>query len=366
MYKILTNNGWKSFDGIKKIPNQSIIKIILEDKTYIKCTSDHRIYISEQEYIEANKLKINDKIYTKKGLLAIKDIIKCQNNDVYDILNVDDGNKFYANDILVHNCEFIGKSNSLIDSMILRQKILELDSLGITYKKVIDNDIRIYTDINPWKKYLVSIDTSMGVDGDFAAIQVFSVPHFEQVAEWKSDKLNQNGQLDKLKSIVDWLYNEIKKNGNKHPEIYWSLENNGSAEGFICALRQIELYTNSNYIKHATLISEFGNKRIGFTTTNRTKPMACSQLKILFESNQFKINSREYLLQLSNFSAQSAMSYSANGSGHDDLITSSLTIILMYLQNKNIFDFDNEVMNTFETEKIKEMNYDMPFIFSIN
>ena len=140
------------------------------------------------------------------------------------------------------------------------------------------------------------------------------------------------------------MYKDIKQRGNKHPEIYWSLENNGSAEGFICALRELEHQTNTTYIKRATLINEYGNKRIGFTTTNRTKPMACSQLKILFESNKLKINSREYLVQLSNFSAKSAMSYSARGEGHDDLITASLTIIMMYLQNKNINDLDMEII----------------------
>lgn len=360
-YKILTDSGWQEFDGIRKINNQDIIEITLENNQKICCTKDHRIYINLFQYVEASLLKKDDYIFTKNGVEKIISINLLGKQDVYDILNVQNGNKFYANNILVHNCEFIGKSNSLIDAMILRQKILEANNK--TYLQVIDNDVRIYTDINPWKKYLVAIDTSMGTDGDFAAIQVFSTPNLEQVAEWQSDKLNQNNQIEKLKTIIDWLYKEIKKNGNKNPEIYWSLENNGSAEGFICALRELESQLGTTYIKNGTLINENGNKRIGFTTTSRTKPMACSQLKILFESNRFKINSREYLIQLSNFAAKSALSYSAKGDGHDDLITSSLTIILMYLQNKNANDLDMEIIPHSKQTIDNKGYFEMPFLF---
>lgn len=345
-YKILTPNGWADFDGIKKIPLQPTINITLNNNKIINCTLDHKIYINLFECVEAKELKPLDWVFTNNGMEQIKSISDGETKDVYDILNVDYGNKFFTNDILVHNCEFLGKTNSLIDSMILRQKILEIDNNKITYKFVIDGDIRFYKDLMPWKKYLVAIDTSMGVDGDFAAIEVFEFPGFYQVAEWKSDKLNQNDQVTKIKELTEWMYNDIKNKGNKHPEIYWSLENNSSAEGFICALRQIEATMDGrSYIKRAVLINEDGNKRKGFTTTKISKPRACSQLKILFETNRFHILSRDYLTQLSNFSAKSAtsISYSASGSGHDDLITASLTIISMYLQCKDKYDLDFEI-----------------------
>ena len=362
-YKIYTPNGWVEFKGIKKLPLQPTINIILEDDKVINCTKDHRIYINAFECVNAESLKKDDWVYTVDGMMKIKDITDGGEQEVYDLIEVNGGNKFYSNDILVHNCEFVGKSNSLIDAMILRQKILELE--GTTYKFVIDNDIRFYKELEPYKKYLVAIDTSMGVEGDFAAIQVFSFPDMEQVAEWQTDKLNQNGQIEKIKNLTEWMYKDIKQRGNKNPEIYWSLENNGSAEGFICALRELEHQAKTTYIKRATLINEFGNKRIGFTTTNRTKPMACSQLKILFESNRLKINSREFLVQLSNFSAKSAMSYSAKGEGHDDLITASLTILMMYLQNKNVNDLDMEVIPRGSDIEDFLFDDDMPFGYTL-
>ena len=189
----------------------------------------------------------------------IPELEKCKGFDqhnpwhVYDVLEVGDENKFYANDIPVHNCEFIGQSNSLIDANVIRQLLLDLEN--VTYKFTVDSDIRFYEDLKPNLKYIIGVDTSMGVDGDFSAIQVFSFPDMVQVAEWQSDRLNQNLQVEKLKALTDYMYDKIREKGNRHPEIYWSLENNGSGEGFICALRE---KGDVHYIKRATIINERG------------------------------------------------------------------------------------------------------------
>jgi hypothetical protein len=134
--------------------------------------------------------------------------------------------------------------------------------------------------------------------------------------------------------------------GNKYPEIYWSVENNGSAEGFICALREIERHNNGKqFIKKGTLISEDESKRVGFTTTKVTKHTASSQFKILFEMNKLEILSREFLIQLSNYSLKDITSTSfAASSGHDDLISAALIVIMMYLQSKNRYDLDREII----------------------
>ena len=362
-YKIWTNDGWKSFDGIRKIVDKETIRIMLENDEEIVCTKDHKIYINENDCVDACQLSIGDTVYTKDGLKSITSIDNNGINDVYDILNVDDGNKFFANNMLVHNCEFIGQSNSLIDTMVMRNMLLELQNS--VYKTLVDNDIRVYTDINPWQKYLVAIDTSMGTEGDFAAIQVFSFPAMEQVAEWQSDKINQNFQIEKVRVLIEWLYKEIQGKGNKNPEIYWSLENNGSAEGFICALEE---KGGPSYIRYGRLITENGNKRIGFTTTKNTKPAACSQLKILIESNRLKIHSREYAVQLSNFAAKNVMSYSAKGESHDDLISSSLIMIMMYTQEQYRLDLKYEIMPTYKSRRNNQAHSfydDSPFIFDI-
>lgn len=360
-YKILTDDGWKEFSGVRKIPTKKILKLTIGEET-LKCTPDHKIFIGENICMDAGDLIVGDNVYTKDGFQKVNKIEEEETDYTYDILDVD-GHKFFANNILVHNCEFVGKSNSLIDTMILRQKMVELENAS--YKFTVDGDVRFYRDIEPYKKYLIAIDTSMGITGDFAAIEVFEFPGFYQVAEWKSDSLNQNDQIVKLKTIIEWIYDKVKEQGNIYPEIYWSLENNGSAEGFICALREIERHNNGKqFIKKATLITEDESKRIGFTTTKVTKSTASSQFKILFEMNKLHIYSREFLVQLSNFSLKdiTKTSFSAS-SGHDDLISAALIIVMMYLQLKNRLDLDREIIPIFndDKEKVYEID-DTPFL----
>ena len=361
-YKIWTPYGWQPFDKVVKKGVKKTLKITLNNGHTICCTPDHMIYESLFHAKKACEYKIGDTIFTEVNNLPIVEIEDCGEQEVFDILEVGGHNVFYANDVLVHNCEFIGQSNSLIDTNIIRQLLLDLEN--VSYKFVVDGDIRFYKDLEPWKKYIIGVDTSMGVDGDFAAIQVFSFPDMVQIAEWQSDKLNQNLQVEKVKTLTDWMYAEIKEKGNPHPEIYWTMENNGSGEGFICALRE---KGDTHYIKRGTIITEKGNKRIGFTTTRSTKPAACSQLKILIETNKLKINSRMLAVQLSNFSAKSAISYSANGEGHDDLVMATVMVIMAYLQEKNRLDLNMEIINyqTFDKETKMESIESMPFIFDM-
>lgn len=362
-YKIKTPYGWRAFDGVKKVGKAKTLKITLNNGHTLCCTPDHMIYESLFHAKKACEYKVGDTIFTEVNNLPIVKIEDGGEQDVYDVLEVDYKNVFYANDFLVHNCEFIGQSNSLIDANVLRQLLLDLEN--VTYKFTVDSDIRFYEDLKPNLKYIIGVDTSMGVDGDFSAIQVISFPDMVQVAEWQSDRLNQNLQVEKLKTLTDYMYDKIREKGNKHPEIYWSLENNGSGEGFICALRE---KGDVHYIKRATIINERGNKRIGFTTTRLTKPAACSQLKILVESNRLKIRSRQLAVQLSNFSAKTATSYSANGDGHDDLVMAMVVVLMQYLQEKNALDLNLEVYSYSDLRKqLKPENLgDMPFIFNIH
>lgn len=364
-YKIKTNTGYKKFSGISCNGEQDVLEVIFENDISVKCTSDHEIFVDWFESKPISKLKVGDSVLSSNGFLKIIEINKCGREVVYDVLEVDGVNRFYANDILVHNCQFIGKTGTLVDSLSMG-RLME-STRNKTYSFVIDGDIRFYKDLNKHSKYLVSIDPAMGLEGDFAAIQVFSFPEFEQVAEWMGDKLNQNDQVEKLKTLIEWMYTDLKTKGCRRPEIYWSLENNSVGEGFICSMREKAFNNNLNnaqdYIKRGNLISENGNKRIGFTTSKKTKTVACAQLKNLLETNRMIIHSNEYVKQLSNFTLRE-VNYSASGKGeHDDLISASLVILYMYLQCKNSLDLHVPITNDIPKIEITDKKYEMPFLF---
>lgn len=363
-YQILTDDGYEPFDGVSCNGVKKIYKLLFENGSTIKCTEDHKLFVDLNTCRELKEINIGDEILTTNGLSKLVNKEECGEELVYDVLASGNNNRYYANTILVHNCEFIGKTGTLVDSDTMRN--LLSGTKNITYEFVIDSDIRFYKQLDKSMKYLISIDPSMGVSGDFAAIQVFEFPTFIQVAEWMSDTLNQNDQVEKMRVLTEWMYADLKAKGCRTPEIYWSLENNSVGEGFICSLREKSKNQGSekpqDYIRRAVHIAEIGNKRLGFTTTKRSKTMACAQLKNKLETGQMKIMSSEYAKQLSNFTLKE-VNYSSVGKGiHDDLITASLTIMLMYLQCRNSLDLNVPIYT--DTPIIdKDSRYEMPFLF---
>lgn len=351
-WRILTDNGYQPFDGISKMPPQKLYRITLEDGNFIEATSDHLIFYTEIDCKALKDYTVGEAVYTAVGLKNIVSIDFAGTEDVYDILETPN-HRFYANDVLVHNCRFIGKSKTLINSDTMR-KLVD-DTRDKTYSYIIDSDVRFYKDLDPNQKYLVALDPSMGVKGDYAAMQIFEFPSFTQVGEWMSDELNQNNQVEKLKAVTNWIYEDLRSKGSMRPNIYWTFENNTVGEGFLCALREkaLEEGNPERYIQRATLITERGNKRIGWTTDKRNKATACSQLKTRIENGTIHVNSKQYVQQLSNYTLKE-VSYSARDGNHDDLISASLLIIMMYLQELNALDLTRPIEQIGGTDKPEE------------
>lgn len=340
-YKILSDKGFVDFEGVSKLPPQKIFNVYFKNGFYIPATMNHEIYVTSDECKPISELKVGDFAMTKHGRLQIDRIELVGEEPVYDILEAD-GHKFYANDILVHNCRFIGKSKTLIKSETIRT-LLDTTAKR-TYDYVIDDDVRFYKSLNRYSKYIVALDPSMGVSGDFAAIQIFEFPSFEQVGEWQSDSVNQNEQIDKIKSICEWMYSELRNLGAIKPEIYWTFENNTVGEGIIVALREkvTENLSVENYVERGILLTQNDNKRLGWTTNKRNKTAACTFLKTRIEDGTMKINSRLYVQQLSNYTLKE-VKIEASGSNHDDLISASLLVIMVYMQESGALGLENGI-----------------------
>ena len=89
--------------------SKKVIKITdTETGKSIMCTPEHKVYTENRGYVEAKDLTENDVLNILSGSSGSS--IKVENVDelfdVYDI-TVEDNHNFYANDILVHNCQEI-------------------------------------------------------------------------------------------------------------------------------------------------------------------------------------------------------------------------------------------------------------------
>lgn len=324
--KVLTPNGYKNFAGIAYMGDKKIMRLEFGNKSFLECTENHKLFLSSGEKKEAKDIKIGEWV-TCKNLkkTKVKNIIHTDKIlPVYDLIEVEDGHRYFTNEVLSSNCEFITDDETLIDSFVLSK---------LQYKEpeFYLGTIRWYERPAPNNVYLVALDPSMGTENDFASIQVFKLPDMVQIAEWQNNKTNPRGQVKILMQILSFLEYELKNSDEQQndPDIFWTFENNSLGE----AILQIIDDTGEDRFP-GVLINEKKKKgqtkrfRKGMTTTNRNKLSACARLKSLIESNRLKINSRNLLKELKNYVAFES-SFKAKSGEHDDLISASLLIIRM-------------------------------------
>lgn len=101
--QVLTENGFKDFDGIKRTSAKTI-RIEFNDGSELKSTESHLIKVNDK-FIEVSTLQIGDIV----NKLTIKSISTISNDDryVYDLLNVADGHHYITNNVTSHNCAFV-------------------------------------------------------------------------------------------------------------------------------------------------------------------------------------------------------------------------------------------------------------------
>jgi len=114
--KIKTSNGFKDFKSIKKVQSKNNLKITLDNNEYIQVTNTHKFFIDDK-FIKSSDLKIDDYLLYKNRKTKIKNIEKIiEEDDYYDIIDVQDGHHYTANNIENSNCAFI--KNNLFEEFM--------------------------------------------------------------------------------------------------------------------------------------------------------------------------------------------------------------------------------------------------------
>jgi hypothetical protein len=251
-----------------------------------------------------------------------------------------------------YGCEFLVFDETLINSI----KLAALEggspilNMGQTrwYKKPTNQ----YT-------YAIALDPSMGTGGDFAAIQVYELPSYEQVAEWQHNQTAIPGQIRILSDICKYIADSAGDNN-----VYWSVENNGIGEAALIVINDFgEENIPGLFVSEPMRKGHVRKFRKGFNTTHGTKITACSRLKTMVENDKMKIHSKPLIGELKNFIATGS-SFQAKSGTHDDLIASTLLAIRMMAVLK---DWDPRVYNTFNQAEHDD-NYEppMPIFISSN
>lgn len=343
--KVYTDQGFSDFDALAINGVSKTIKLVFE-KTSLECTTDHEIYISKNKTKKAGQLMIGDDVLddgVSQKVLNIIDINKTET--VFDLLNVEKGNRFFANNVLVSNCEFLVYDETLIDST----KLSELES-----KTPVMNmgQTRWFKKPDPECTYAVALDPSMGTGGDYSAIEVFELPTYEQIAEWRANHTAIPGQIKVLRDICNYLVEQINNNFG----VYWSVENNAIGESALIVIDEIgEENFGGIFISEPNRKGHVKKYRKGFNTTHGTKISACSTFKNIIEQNKMKIHSAPLISELKSFIATGS-SYKAKQGKTDDLVSACLLIIRMVSILK---EWDPKVYETFRTVDAED-DYEAP------
>ena len=252
-----------------------------------------------------------------------------------------------------YGCEFLVFDETLINSIKLA--VMEgnkpLVNMGQT---------RWYKKPTPEFTYAVALDPSMGTGGDNAAIQVFELPSYEQVAEWQHNTTAIPGQIRVLSDICNYLVQETS-NANG---IYWSVENNGIGEAALIVINDFgEENIPGLFVSEPIRKGHVRKFRKGFNTTHGTKITACSRLKTMIENDKMIVHSKPFISELKNYVATGS-SYQAKLGQTDDLISATLLAIRMMAVLK---DWDPRIYNSFtQAEEIEDYEAPMPIFVSTN
>jgi len=247
-----------------------------------------------------------------------------------------------------YGCEFLVYDETLINSIKLASMVGNdpVENMGQT---------RWYKKVDPKMTYCISLDPSMGTGGDYAAIQVFELPSYQQVAEWRHNITPIPGQIRVLQDICNYISQMSKSPNNSN--IYWSVENNAIGEAALIVINDIgEENIPGLFVSEPIRKGHVRKFRKGFNTTHQTKISACAKLKSMIESDTMKINSKALISELKGFVA-SGTSYKAKPGETDDLVSATLLSLRMM---KVLKDWDPRVYNTFASDHVDQDDFEPP------
>lgn len=211
-YQILNGNGnFVDFHGINEQIKDSYLKIKLENGQEIICSEDH-IFIVGNKNISANSLEASiGYLSTISGDSIINSIEKFNEEIIlYDIIESNEGYQYLTNNIISHNCSFLGSGDNFISEEYLR-RIDEYEIENPLREEGGDKQFWIYEDPEPTATYIMSIDASAGHGDDNSTINMLKIEEYIEEKEIIKDGKTKTHKFRKNKIIqVAEYYGKLK------------------------------------------------------------------------------------------------------------------------------------------------------------
>jgi hypothetical protein len=351
-YKVLTPNGYMSFEGIRKL-HKPVLKFNTTNKQ-IRVTYDHP-FVIEGETVIANTLKVGDVLELKnKKTELITDIQPDGYEDVYDLINVSNGNTYYANDIHVHNC-FLQSGESAINEAFFDQLKAECQEPTFIFD---DGHYLLWKEPDKERLYVIGVDVAEGVKEAASVIQVLDITdlrNIEQVAIYHNNDISPYNFTTKL--------HEILQHWGNPPAL---IERNN------CGAQVVDqLKNNIGYENIITYGSKAGDKvfnKPGVVAHTNTKYKGVMNMRYwMNELNVVRIKDIKTLMELKNFVRYPNGTWSAKpGNGNHDDRVMSLIWSLMILENE-ITEKYYEIVDLDDNKRplhIKSLDYGIKYFIN--
>lgn len=350
-YQILSPSGFVNFCGIQKVYKPFYHQIIFDDGTEIKCSDNHQF---GKDRILASSIKVDDKI---DGKIVIYNEIVEEEIWLYDPIDVDSGNLYYTNNIVSHNCEFLGSVDTLIAPSKLRTMVyddpLERNKGLDVYEKPINDH-----------SYLMTVDVSRGTNNDYSAFVVFDISTipYRVVAKYKNNEIKP--------MLFPNIINDVAKAYNKS---FVLVEVNDIGEQVSSILHFDLEYDNllmcSMRGRAGQLVGQgFSGKKsqLGVKMSRTVKKVGCSNLKAIIEDDKLIVTDYDIISELTTF-IQKSQSFEAEDGCNDDLAMCLVIFSWLVIQDYFREMTDNDVRKRIYEEQKDQIEQDMsPFGFIVN
>ncbi len=349
--KVKTPSGFQLFSGIQKIYKPYYHWIIFDDNSEIKCSENHSF---GEEKIKASTLNVDDIIQGKR--VVYNEIVE-EGIYLYDLLDVGKDNLYYTNNIVSHNCEFLGSVDTLIAPSKLR-------SLVYDQPKTQSAGLDVYEESKENHDYAITVDVARGVGEDYSAFVVVDITEFPHkvVAKYRNNDI-------KPMMFPNIIY-EVAKNYNS---AYILCEVNDIGDQVASLLHYDLEYQNvlmcSMRGRAGQIVGQgFSGKKtqLGVKMSKTVKKVGSLNLKTMIEENKLIFNDYDIISELTTFISKHN-SFEAEEGCNDDL--AMCLVIYAWLVAQDYFKelTDQDIRKRLYEEQKNQIEQDMaPFGFVVD
>lgn len=223
-----------------------------------------------------------------------------------------------------YEVEFLGSSNTLLSPECLQR---------LTYEEPlsIHGSTKIYSNPEPDRKYVMTVDVARGVGGDYSTFIVIDVTEFPyKVAAVYRDNMVEPQVFPHFINQTHLAYNMcpiLVETNDIGQQIAESLITDFECEGV--------LRVTQTGRKGQVLGGGYNKQsRVGLKTTAPTKRVGCLNMKALIENNKLLVTDFDLLSELTTFIGKGT-SYEAEYGKHDDLVM--CLVLFAWMTNQNYF-----------------------------